>query len=115
MTPEQQRIAIAEHLGWKDVGTFACHSKYGYKDGDKHMSEIPDYTTDLNAMHEAEKKLIFSKRLKFGSELRKVCSVGLHGGLRVVIEECISATAAQRAEAFLRTIGKWTETPQNKI
>ncbi len=68
------------------------------------MECIPDYLHDLNAMHEAE-KIIRSKPNKrngqvyaylYESELSS-----LTGG------ESIYATAAQRAEAFLKTINLW--------
>lgn len=66
----------------------------------------PDYCIDLNAMHEAEKVLSLGKgynQLKgFGlykTALAEVCDE----------QHPIDATARQRAEAFLRTIGKWKE------
>ena len=87
MKPEQQRIAIAEACG---------------EDNDSiYRDLIPDYLNDLNAMHEAEKVLV---RLQWVSYLRR---------LQTLCDESVSwpihATAAQRAEAFLRTIGKWEE------
>ena len=61
MTPEQQRIAIAEACGWTDcvfnpargqhpMGCFTNEKFLG-------LSTLPDYLSDLNAMHEAEKFL----------------------------------------------------------
>ena len=87
MNPEQQRIAIAEACGWLKV--------HGHS-----VAGIPDYLNDLNAMHDAEKVLI----------LDCVWATYL-GELSVVVAEksLVHATAAQRAEAFLRTIGKWKE------
>lgn len=52
---------------------------------------------DLNAMHEAEKVLTFD-------EWDIYC---VHLG--DTQPSCAKATARQRAEAFLRTIGKWEE------
>lgn len=63
------------------------------------VGPVPDYLNDLNAMHEAEKVLtneqydIFALRLGPLTSMRR--------------RQYISATATQRAEAFLRTIGKW--------
>lgn len=73
---------------------------------------IPDYLDDLNAMHEAEKVLIGDYEhgengrdasARFYDELISVttCDGFFH----------IHATAAQRAEAFLRTLGKWQDAP----
>ena len=87
MTPEQQRIAIAEACG---------------EDNDSiYRDLIPDYLNDLNAMHEAEKIMNNNDWWKFVEHLTNICGGGTALG--------ISATASQRAEAFLRTIGKWEE------
>lgn len=76
---------------------------------------LPDYPTDLNAMHEAEEAL-FSSRPGFyeRSSVTALCAVlgldedtGMHD--KRTIRQLLNATAAQRAEAFLRTIGKWTD------
>lgn len=61
--------------------------------------ETPDYLNDLNAMHEAEATLSVIDHEKFAQRL--------WGGMPV--RESISATAARRAEIFIKTIGKWKE------
>ena len=96
MNPEQQRIAIAEACGWKtDKRGLGWLSPRGY-----YASE-PDYLNDLNAMHEAEKTLTDKAHEEFRLNLYEV----LGDDSRLIV----SSTAAQRAEAFLRTIGKWKE------
>jgi len=86
VTPEAQRIAIAEACG---------------EDSDSIVRElIPDYLTDLNAMHEAEKVLNEKQDHIMNDTLWDMCE-----GRKYLWH----ATAAQRAEAFLRTIGKWEE------
>lgn len=94
MTPEAQRIAIAEACGWKEgtTGLWQDPAKSGYY-------ACPDYLNDLNAMHEAEKAMTTAQHLHYLAHLGTVC---LHSG---VAKEC--ATAAQRAEAFLKTLGLW--------
>ena len=103
MNPEQQRVAIAEacgkwHSGWP----------HEYMSQADRLRHIPDYLNDLNAMHEAEKVL--------GACWPTYCE----HLLEIVepeprtLEIChrwnlLHATATQRAEAFLRTIGKWEE------
>jgi hypothetical protein len=111
MTPEEQRTAIAEACGWKCNGhadqlaaTVGWEFAYQFviaPDGKlvTHNS-IPDYLNDLNAMHEAENTVIKPQRLWYPYCLR------LEGRS---FQESIGATAAQRAEAFLRTIGEWRE------
>ena len=94
MSPEAQRIAIAEACG------IVSKDKWGslYKTPRGILRDCPDYPTDLNAMHEAEKVLTLPERRKYRKTLLGHCepaSIAIH------------ATAAQRAEAFLLTIGKW--------
>ena len=97
MTPEQQRIAIAEACGWTD--TQIIDGKYG-------QTDVPNYLNDLNAMHEAEK--IIPRQLFHVDYWQKG-----YGRFQQILSGLTitpySATASQRAEAFLRTIGKWEE------
>ena len=97
MTPEQINIAIAEACGWKphySMDGFGEHPVYA----PHHMQRLPNYTTDLNAMHEAEKMLDYRQRCDYEETLQLICNY-----------RHTFATAAQRAEAFLKTIGKWTD------
>ena len=92
MTQEAQRVAIAEACG---------------EDSDSIVRElIPDYLNDLNAMHEAE--MILPRPTYHVDYWQKG-----YGRFQTLLAEFTitpySATAAQRAEAFLRTIGKWKE------
>ena len=98
MTPEEQRIAMAEACGWNYIDSKTIYPR-GIKDGV--TLELPDYLNDLNAMHDAENTVIKPQRLWYQYCLR------LEGRS---FDESIGATASQRAEAFLRTIGKWEET-----
>jgi len=73
---------------------------------------LPDYLSDLNAMHEAEETLSRNQRAEYWHEIIKLCNQDaslLNDFDRVGIFYQLHATAAQRAEAFLRTIGKWEE------
>jgi hypothetical protein len=68
------------------------------------VEHLPDYLNDLNAMHEAENQLDTSTdQNTTGSYAAYAECLAWDGGY--------SATAAQRAEAFLRTINKWTTNP----
>jgi hypothetical protein len=112
MKPEKQRIAIAEACGI--VGPFDNRwiKEYEEEGGDVYgftgfekgeLVFVPDYLNDLNAIHEAEKVLRDDREAAFRGWLWLA-----HGQpeLRCAI---VHATAAQRAEAFLRTIGKWED------
>lgn len=118
MSPEAQRIAIAEACGWtKHRRPDACKCGEDIPIGKAMFWEyafvppqfngnmsfwrpVPMYTTDLNAMHEAEKAFLglnVEHHRRYEDALTNIS-----GGLPWL------ATAAQRAEAFLRTLGKWS-------
>jgi hypothetical protein len=98
MKPEKQRIAIAEACGWSPVAPFGW-SHPDLPPADNIYGRVPpDYLNDLNAMHKAENLV-----LKSAQQCRDYANVlddGNGGHF---------ATSAQRAEAFLRTIGKWED------
>ena len=111
MKPEEQRIAIAESVGYQivEIPTGIIVYKpnetagFGYcvgeRDDPKILEILPDYLHDLNAMHEAEKWLIEDDQHVYGC----YCI-----DLQEEYGNTVHLTAAQRAEAFLKTIGKWT-------
>jgi len=119
MTDDQIRIAIAESCGWRLVEGY-------YKDGsvagkswvrpDGIGMPLPDYPNDLNAMHEAEAALkpelftIYDDRL--GAAVYGDCGLILPSTgdpYKKLNRWKFHATARQRAEAYLKTIGKWIE------
>jgi len=114
MNPEAQRIAIAEVCGWFDfrrdltnpsllLGT----KSFGHIGCEEF--EVPNYPASLDAMHEAENVLTPQQQADYYRELHAI----LHKGMMSLRHQqwlpVIRATAAQRAEAFLRTIGKWKD------
>jgi hypothetical protein len=118
MNKEQQQIAIAEACGWKweyeyiDFSTGKTVNAWISPTGETSVIDLPNYLSDLNAMHEAE-KILDSKyeparnESQRGSYLEWLGYCGENNTSEVY--GCAHATAAQRAEAFLRTIGKWEE------
>ena len=102
MTPEAQRIAIAE----------AC-SSVCYLDEENEwrlrgsFNRRFDPLNDLNAIHAVERTLT---PLLWPTYIQTLIDVSV--GLVGAIFFCYTATASQRAEAFLRTIGKWKEENQ---
>lgn len=69
-------------------------------------SQFPDYLNDLNAMHEAEKVLMdrLDHWWDYHTELKDMKIMPKYGKGGI-----LHATAAQRAEAFLRALSKWEE------
>ena len=68
----------------------------------------PNYCNDLNAMHEAEKHIPDSITYIYGNKIGEV--TGAEDSLCLSF---YSATARQRAEAFLKTLGKWEKPTSN--
>lgn len=108
MTPEAQQIAIAEACGWRHEyihGNGVDDYVWVHPTNGKAYSEdsvvFPDYLNDLNAMHEAEKVLLDNGAI---NSQRRQYDGWLWG---ITAGRTISATAAQRAEAFLRTLNLW--------
>ena len=106
MTPEQQRIKIAEACGWFYIDK-CWHFPNGAKaTADGGPSDVPNYPADLNAMHEAEKVLTDNQLDEMAGHLGASEDEFVWKTWRVLLR----ATAAQRAEAFLKTLGLWEET-----
>lgn len=101
MSPEKQLITIAEACGWKYQGVNAWNVPMGSKPGVcLFPKELPNYLEDLNEIHEAEKQRIrYPESMDFVNHIRDIT----HRDRTLYV----SATAAQRAEAFLKTLGKW--------
>jgi hypothetical protein len=118
MTPEAQRIAIAEVMGEINVRFTSpghCIASSGQVEGRFWGTHgVPDYLNDLNAMQSAVMSLDGADRISFAASLYDV-SVPQDDRFKdhfigwPQAELMINATAAQRAEAFLKTINKWTE------
>lgn len=108
MNPGKQRIKIAEACGWR-----WCSADRGLPPDALPVIEnicfLPDYLYDLNAMHEAENQCVWtSKWAQYKVNLRWVCERDKD---QFGHYDCVRATAAQRAEAFLRTLNLWEEEP----
>jgi len=108
MSPDKQNIAIAQACGVVSKD----HWGHLYKTEQGYARDCPDYVYDLNAMHEAEKVLTSEYQPAKGESQWSdyLGWLGFCGENKTrEIYECVTASAAQRAEAFLRTIGKWEE------
>ena len=110
MTNQEINKAIAEACGWHEEpepeGSY--NATAWWHKGDRYPSNampVPDYCNDLNAMNEAENDAFpyphYPLCGRYTNELESICE-------RDKTRRC-SATARQRAEAFLRTIGKWEQ------
>jgi hypothetical protein len=108
MSPDKQNIAIAEACG------VVSKDHWGplYKTDRGYVRDCPEYVCDLNAMHEAEKVLTPEYQPAKGESQWSdyLGWLGFCGENKTrEVYECVTASAAQRAEAFLRTVKKWEE------
>lgn len=100
MTDKQINAAIAEACGWTNIRVCSCSEDVLHgKSPSGNYGHIPDYCADLNDMHKAEETLSENDRHMTGFLLAHYTELGTFW----------RATARQRAEAFLRTLGKWEE------
>ena len=97
MSEQEINEAIAEACGRERNPDGGWYPDNGLRVG---TQAIPDYCNDLNAMHQAEKVLTDDQREVFYPR---------NLGAWQSPFNVIYATARQRAEAFLRTVGKWEE------
>ena len=118
MSPEKQRIAIAEacstafggkvRFGGDDDGNLLVSWSAGYPNGYWDSFEpVPDYLNDLNAMHEAEKGLTSEQWSDYNCHILATMPEDWRDCTEERLKNYIHATAAQRAEAFLKTLDKW--------
>jgi hypothetical protein len=132
MTPKAQNVAIAKACGWSRFGMYR-HIASGKqllggpetlhgtppRDNDKPQDDqayepVPNYVADLGAVAKAQATLTDEQRTAFTYHLLGVLfqdtpieSLNNNPGVVKVIWDVANATAAQRAEAFLRTLGLW--------
>ena len=107
MSDQEINKAIAEALGWSQVRSAGHNDDLIGKPPTNAPPTggtlvrggwiLPDFANDLNAMHEAEKAALRdrSTQIRYMIELPRDHWDEVH------------ATARQRAEAFLKTLGKW--------
>lgn len=108
MTDQEMRIAIADACGWgaeKQTAWMAKVAKRFYERHGERLLDPPDYPNDLNAMHKAVMAQTQELRMKINNALMNL----INPSAPYCLDRTINATAHQRAEAFLRTIGKWKE------
>lgn len=104
MTDDEIRIAIAEACGLTEYDD--C-PRYGFDSKGK-ACHIPDYLNDLNAMAKAVETLGIDGE-DYAHSLWMLVAANRPYNARKAMLVLAEATARQRAEAFLRTIGKWRE------
>lgn len=119
MTPEAQRVAIAEWCGWiwhGDASWPKSPNNYYWKSSDQNAISyqlLPDYASDLNAIVSATRHLDEFEHIEFSKQLFHLLD-GEYEFESVpdnwfVVFDNLHATAAQRCEALLKTLGLWKD------
>ena len=107
MTDEQINTAIAQACGWRKEDGVWMWTANGI---DCTCPELWDWANDLKAMHEAVKTLNIYQQAAFFINLGKAVTHNLPAITASLMDYRFThATARQRAEAFLRALGKWEE------
>ena len=107
MSPEAQRIAIAEACGWKSQRWGSKPHEISWITPQQTYGECPDYLNDLNAMHEAELHCLNFNDQESDDIFKYLCALTTICGHDITF--VLHATAKQRAEALLKTIGRWDD------
>lgn len=123
MNKEEQRALIAKACGWKVFPYVVINGSRVELPSwfDPRRSELftpddpgpgffigsrpPDYPGDLNAMHEAEGGLSDDQWIDYIDHLKIILNA--HAGSYRSVKAKINATAAQKAEAFLKALNLW--------
>jgi len=121
MNKKKQRITIAEHVDWQEVefgvgpNSNLCLGDRPNRVNGKITSYtvdcgVPDYLNDLHAIVEAA-RVTFGGSDGWQKFVFELLAVSGATGMSALDDMCclVQATAAQWAEAFLRTIGKWED------
>lgn len=108
MKEQEQRIALCEWMGWSGIVNNPCRDPHvqGFAPHSKHLglTSLPD-TNSLDVLHEMEKKLTVDQASDYYWSLQG--TVNLIG---IPCEAWVyHATASQRREALLRTLGLWKD------
>ena len=112
MSEKEINIAIAEACGWTWHGEDSWPknpSNFYWKKGRLNYQILPNYLNDLNAVREAEELLDDDQWLEYMLNLQDVLQRDPNRGKWIVCQDNMHSTAAQRAKAFVKTIGKWKE------
>jgi hypothetical protein len=110
----KQRITIAEACGWTVAWDGQpCGIHPSLHQADDGPITLPDYLNDLNAMHEAEEVLTAKQSSAYWCILQSTGKPWPEKGKGAMFWQSTHATAAQRAEALLKTLNLWEEANDN--
>lgn len=107
MTDNEINIIIAKKCGWTHFDSDTV--QYVARRSDGKWDCIPNYCGDLNGMHQAIVSVIHKDphvRRRYLQTLDEITGDQWN---------TVDATARQRAEAFVKVIGKWVDSPEKEL
>lgn len=118
MTTQEQNLLLAKWDGWTDIlqDPILTERFAGVDPNTNTYKPLPSYTTDLNAVHELGMKLAKDQHIKYVNCL--FLAVGINRYYYMTDDKAfpadqqfrvIHATASQRCEALLKTLGLWKD------
>ncbi len=115
MTPERQRIVIAEMEGYTDLRRRTPNAHLSATKGDQPWAYVPDYLNDLAAARAMVARWVATHHLNSASEpfmgaFVNTLVAARGGWANTVLDLMLHATAAQWCEAFLKATRRWEET-----
>jgi hypothetical protein len=113
VTPDAQRIAIAEACGWTEVSDWGEGGINGKHPTEPWVEVIPDYLNDLNAMNDALITMSDDQWARYvkilsGETAEESLLPTYYWQLEDVLD-ILQATNSTQAQAFLIAIDKWKE------
>lgn len=99
-TTKDHLVGLSPHMNANHPSLLSCDGVTRFEPEQSWWISVPDYLSDLNAMHEAEKVLMDKGGtfIRYCVELERIAKDK---------ESAMVATSTQRAEAFLRTLNLW--------
>jgi len=101
MTQEEKQIKLAEAAGWTEISDWKAAGINGKHPTESWVEVIPDYFSDLNAVHELENVLSPLQEVTYWENLLQAHEY--------MDSRAGCATAAQRAEAIGLTLNLWKQ------
>lgn len=116
---DKLRIKVAELLGWTEIEFLTIEATTGYSPTQRvclgvldqnspYKDSVPDYPNDLNAIHEAERKLLTTVDLQ-AKYIRHVKNLSWDINFTMADGWGTFATAQQKAEALVLTFSNAQE------
>jgi hypothetical protein len=109
VTDTEINTAIAERCGFEKPFYTVHDIQWGGTNPGTPVWKLPNYCTDLNAMHEAECRITVIQMPEWVTILSEIAMKQATYSPHDHAFFFAHATARQRAEAFLRMFGLWRE------